>query len=45
MDRNQIDTKYKWDLTQIFRSTKDFEESYKKAEDLIENFKKYEISH
>ena len=42
MDRNQIDTKYKWDLTQIFRSTKDFEESYKKAEDLIEAFKKYE---
>ena len=42
MDRNQIDTKYKWDLTQIFRSTKDFEESYKKAEDLIEDFKKYE---
>ena len=42
MDRNQIDTKYKWDLTQVFRSTKDFEESYKKAEDLIEDFKKYE---
>ena len=42
MDRNQIDTKYKWDLTQIFRSTKDFEESYKKIEDLIEDFKKYE---
>ena len=42
MDRNQIDTKYKWDLTQIFRSPKDFEESYKKAEDLIEDFKKYE---
>lgn len=42
MDRNQIDTKYKWDLTQIFRSTKDFEASYKKVEDLIEDFKKYE---
>ena len=42
MDRNQIDTKYKWDLTQVFSSTKDFEESYKKAEDLIEDFKKYE---
>lgn len=42
MDRNQIDTKYKWDLTQIFKSTKDFEASYKKVEDLIEDFKKYE---
>lgn len=42
MDRNQIDTKYKWDLTQIFKSTKDFEECYKKAETLIEDFKKYE---
>ena len=42
MDRNQIDTKYKWDLTQIFKSTKDFEASYKRVEDLIEDFKKYE---
>ncbi len=42
MDRNTIDEKYKWDLTQIFKSTEEFEECYKKAETLIEDFKKYE---
>ncbi|MDD5826819.1 MAG: oligoendopeptidase F [Bacilli bacterium] len=42
MDRNAIDEKYKWDLTQIFKSTEEFEECYKKAETLIEDFKKYE---
>ena len=42
MDRNTIDEKYKWDLTQIFKSTEEFEECYKKAETLIEAFKKYE---
>ena len=42
MDRNAIDAKYKWDLTQIFKSTEEFEACYKKAENLIEDFKKYE---
>ena len=42
MDRNTIDEKYKWDLTQIFKSTEEFEACYKKAENLIEDFKKYE---
>ncbi len=42
MNRDTIDAKYKWDLTQIFKSTKEFEECYKKAENLIEDFKKYE---
>lgn len=42
MNRNTIDAKYKWDLTQIFKSTEEFEECYKKAETLIEDFKKYE---
>lgn len=42
MNRNTIDAKYKWDLTQIFKSTEEFEECYKKAENLIKDFKKYE---
>lgn len=42
MNRDTIDAKYKWDLTQIFKSTEEFEECYKKAETLIEDFKKYE---
>ena len=42
MNRDTIDAKYKWDLTQIFKSTEEFEECYKKAEKLIEDFKKYE---
>lgn len=42
MNRDTIDEKYKWDLTQIFKSTEEFEECYKKAETLIEDFKKYE---
>ena len=42
MNRDTIDAKYKWDLTQIFKSTEKFEECYKKAETLIEDFKKYE---
>lgn len=41
MNRDTIDAKYKWDLTQIFKSTEEFEECYKKAETLIEDFKKY----
>lgn len=41
MNRDTIDAKYKWDLTQIFKSTEEFEECYKKAEKLIEDFKKY----
>ena len=32
MNRNTIDAKNKWDLTQIFKSTEEFEECYKKAE-------------
>lgn len=42
MNRDTIDEKYKWDLTQIFKSIEEFEECYKKAETLIEDFKKYE---
>ena len=42
MDRNKIDAKYKWDLTQIFKSNEEFEESYKNLEKRIESFQKYE---
>ena len=42
MDRNKIDAKYKWDLTQIFKSNEEFEESYKNLEKRIKSFQKYE---
>ena len=42
MDRDKIEEKYKWDLSQIFKSIDEFENAFKDAEDKIEDFSKYE---
>lgn len=42
MDREQIDRKYKWDFTQIFKSEEEFENLFKETKQKISDFKKYE---
>ena len=42
LERKDIDSKYKWDLTAIYESTAAFEADYKKAETLIAAYKKHE---
>ena len=42
MDRNSVEEKYKWDLTLIYKTEKEFNEDYKKAEEKIKEFPKYE---
>ena len=42
MNREQIEEKYKWDLSPIYKNNKGLNEDYKKVEIKIENFSKYE---
>lgn len=42
MDREKIEEKYKWDLTQIFKTTADFEQAIKEVKNEISSFSKYE---
>ena len=42
MDRNEIQEKYKWDLTKIYKNIEEFNKEYKKIEKQIEDFSKYE---
>lgn len=42
MDRNQIEEKYKWNLTQIFNSIEDFNQSYEEVKLEIKNFSNYD---
>ncbi len=41
-DRKEIDKKYKWDLTAIYKTEAEFEKDYKLAEEKINSFKEYE---
>ncbi len=41
-ERKDIDQKYKWDLSVLYASEKEFFEDYAKAEKLIKEFKKFE---
>ena len=42
MDRNEIQEKYKWDLTKIYKNIEEFNKEYEKIEKQIEDFSKYE---
>ena len=42
MDRETIEKQYKWDLTQIFESKKEFEQVFKEVKQQIEEFTKHE---
>lgn len=42
MDRETIEEQYKWDLTQIFESKKEFEQVFKEVKQQIEEFTKHE---
>ena len=42
MDRDKIDKQYKWDLRQVFKSTEEFENTYKDVQEKIKVFSKYE---
>jgi DNA-directed RNA polymerase specialized sigma24 family protein len=42
MERKDIDAKYKWDLSVIYKDEEAFFADYKKAEDMIADFAKYE---
>ena len=42
MERKDIDAKYKWDLSVIYKDEEAFFADYKKAEGMIEDFAKYE---
>ena len=42
MDRNQIEEKYKWDLTKIFKNIEEFNQLFKEVAKEIEDFSKYE---
>ena len=44
MDREQIEEQYKWDLTQIFETDKDFNELYDNLKKQIKDFSKYETT-
>ena len=39
--RSEIDDKYKWDLTLIYKTIEDFEKDYKKAKEKIEKVSSY----
>ena len=41
MNRNQIEEKYKWDLTKIFKNTKEFNQAYEEVKKEIKDFSKY----
>ena len=40
--REEIDNKYKWDLSVIFKNEKEFNDLYEETKELINIFKKYE---
>lgn len=40
--RDQIDEKYKWDLTTIYKTTEDFKEEYENVKKLIPNIQNYQ---
>lgn len=42
MDRNQVEEKYKWDLTKIFKTEKEFNDLFNNTKEEINNFSKYE---
>ena len=42
MDRSKIDDQYKWDLTKIFKSNEEFDETYSQVKEEINDFTKYE---
>ena len=42
MDRNQIEEKYKWDLTKIYKDIEEFNKDYEEVLKQIEEIKKYE---
>ena len=42
MDRNQIEEKYKWDLTKIYKNIDEFNKDFQKVSKQIEEFTKYE---
>lgn len=42
MDRNEIEEKYKWDLSSIYKTEEDFNKDYKEVKTRIQNFSKYE---
>lgn len=42
MDREKIEGKYKWDLTQIFKNNTDFEQAIEEVKNEISSFSKYE---
>lgn len=44
MDREKIDEQYKWDLTQIFESIEEFNETYNKVKEEIKKFAKKEAT-
>ena len=39
--RNEIEESMKWDLTTIFKTKQDFENSFNEAQKLIKDFPKY----
>ena len=41
MNRNQIEEQYKWDLTKIFKNTKEFNQAYEEVKKEIKDFSKY----
>ena len=42
LDRKDIDKKYKWDLTAIYKTVDDFNKDFKLCEEKIASFKEYE---
>ena len=42
MNRNEIEEKYKWDLTKIYKNIDEFNKDYEKVSKEIEMFSKYE---
>ena len=42
LERKNVDKKYKWDLSVIYKSESDFFEDYARAEKMISDFKKHE---
>ncbi len=41
-ERNEIDARYKWDLSVIYPTQDDFDADYRKAQEAIKDFAKYE---
>ena len=42
LERSKIDSKYKWDLSAIYKSEADFLAEYKRCEEKIKEFSKHE---